>query len=347
MSGNLEQYVNEQQLTYDKSSISISLVHEAILAAHHQGMNIQEILHRAGIQPELMLSSKARVSISQYAQLWIELANSMNDEFFGMDQHAMRRGSYQFISKAVMQCETLENALKDILKFLNFILDDFQSELCLEDKLACIVIHDKKQPKRMFSYATYLMLVHTLICWLSGQRIVLNQIQLKCEKPLDDEDYRVRFCSNIHYLATQNSVEFDREYLDIKIKQDKKSWYAFISQTPHNLLVRFKNPNALSTQIRKYLLQVPPAQWIELNALAQQLNMSEATIQRRLKSEGCSYQQLKNDIRRDTAIELLSKTDKPLHDISDELNFHDPSAFHRAFKKWTGLSPGTYRQLKD
>ncbi len=112
-------------------------------------------------------------------------------------------------------------------------------------------------------------------------------------------------------------------------------------------MVRFKNPHALSTQVRKYLLQVPPAEWIELNVLAQQLNMSEATVRRRLNSEGCNYQQLKNDIRRDTAIEFLTKTDKPLHEISDELNFHDPSAFHRAFKKWTGLSPGTYRQSKE
>ena len=75
--------------------------------------------------------------------------------------------------------------------------------------------------------------------------------------------------------------------------------------------------------------------------------MSEATIQRRLKSEGFSYQQLKNDIRRDMAIELLSNSQVSLQDISNELNFHDPSAFHRAFKKWTGVSPGAYRQNKD
>jgi AraC-like DNA-binding protein len=94
-------------------------------------------------------------------------------------------------------------------------------------------------------------------------------------------------------------------------------------------------------------MNVPPAEWLELNEIAQRLNMSDATIQRRLKSEGVSYQQLKNDIRRDTAIEFLTKTDKTLQDISDELSFHDPSAFHRAFKKWTGVSPGAYRQLKE
>ena len=94
-------------------------------------------------------------------------------------------------------------------------------------------------------------------------------------------------------------------------------------------------------------MQVQPAEWLELDELAKYLNMSEATIQRRLKSEGMSYQQLKNDIRRDTAIEQLTKSKKSLQQISDELNFHDPSAFHRAFKKWTGVSPGAYRQLQE
>jgi AraC-like DNA-binding protein len=61
----------------------------------------------------------------------------------------------------------------------------------------------------------------------------------------------------------------------------------------------------------------------------------------------CKQRRVKNDIRRDMAIELLSNSQVPLQDISTELNFHDPSAFHRAFKKWTGVSPGAYRQNKD
>ncbi|MCW1266976.1 AraC family transcriptional regulator, partial [Acinetobacter baumannii] len=51
-----------------------------------------------------------------------------------------------------------------------------------------------------------------------------------------------------------------------------------------------------------------------------------------------------NEIRCDIAIERLSKSNDSIQDISEDLNFHDPSAFHRAFKKWTGVSPGAYRE---
>lgn len=78
----------------------------------------------------------------------------------------------------------------------------------VEENFAYIVIYDQNQTKRMFSYATYLMLIHTLLCWLSGQRVLLNQIQLKCAAPLDDFDYKVRFVSrlNIRPVKTISSL---------------------------------------------------------------------------------------------------------------------------------------------
>ncbi|WP_017388086.1 AraC family transcriptional regulator [Acinetobacter calcoaceticus] len=332
------------QSSLSKGTISIALVHEALGAAYAKGLNTQIILNKAGIPAELLMSPKARVPVTTYAQLWIELANAMNDEFFGMDSHPMRRGSYKLLTKLVSTAETLEKALYDILKFFNFILDDLQGELIRDQQKAYLVIRDREQPKRMFTYATFLMLVHGLMCWLVDQRIGLNNISLRCPKPQDIQDYFVRFGEDIKFNAEINQVEFDAHYLDIKIKKDKKALYDFLEQTPQNLLVRFKNENALSVLIRRHLLKLHPEQWPELKDVAQQLNISEATVQRRLKHEGLSYQQIKNEIRCDIAVERLSKTNDSIQDISEDLSFQDPSAFHRAFKKWTGVSPGAYRE---
>ncbi|MBU3094109.1 AraC family transcriptional regulator [Acinetobacter baumannii] len=331
------------QSSLSKGTISIALVHEALSAAYAKGLNTQIILNKAGIPAELLMTPKARVPVATYAQLWIELANAMDDEFFGMDSHPMRRGSYKLLTKLVSTAETLEKALYDILKFFNFVLDDIRGELIREQEKAYLVIHDQEQPKRMFTYATFLMLVHGLMCWLVDQRISLNSIAVRCPKPNDIQDYLIRFCEDIDFNAEINQIEFDAHYLDIKIKKDKKALYDFLEQTPQNLLVRFKNENALSVVIRRHLLKLHPAEWPELKDVAQQLNISEATVQRRLKHEGVSYQQIKNEIRCDIAIERLSKSNDSIQDISEDLNFHDPSAFHRAFKKWTGVSPGAYR----
>lgn len=341
----MKTHMNAAEFTHaQKDSISMALVHEALFEAQKQGYVITQVLENAGLHSDLLTASKARVSVKQFAQLWVELANMMNDEFFGMDSHAMRRGSFQFLAKSLLHTTSLKQAIQQILQFLNLVLDDFSARLMVQEHYAYLIIYESTAPKRMFTYATYIMLIHALMCWLSGQRVVLNQIQLRCDPPIDDRDYKVRFCENMQYQMAENYIQFDANYLNISFKHDLKSWYQFIQQTPHILLTRYKNPHSISAQIRRYLLQRPPVLWPELSEISDHFHMSEATIQRRLKSEGFSYQQLKNDIRRDMAIELLSNTELSLQDISTELNFQDPSAFHRAFKKWTSVSPGVYRQ---
>ncbi|SCU75789.1 hypothetical protein CNECB9_2540022 [Cupriavidus necator] len=67
-------------------------------------------------------------------------------------------------------------------------------------------------------------------------------------------------------------------------------------------------------------------------------------MQRRLQAEGLSYQHLKDDLRRDIAIDLLSNASSPVAEVAARVGFRETSAFHRAFKKWTGVSPGTYRR---
>ena len=336
-----------QDINSAKDTISNALIREALSVAASRGLNIVNIANKAGISAELLTSTKARVPVNQSAQLWVELAKSMNDEFLGMDTHPMRRGSYKVLAKLAFGANTLEQAIQDILKFLALILDDIHGELVQEGSKAFLILHDRDQPKRMFTYSTFLMLVHSLMCWLSDQRISFHRMSFRCHQPVEIQDYRVRFCENIEFNAEQNKIEFDAHYLKHKIKKDKQALNEFLKHAPYNLIVRFKNENSLSLQIRRQLILQPPSEWAELKDIAQQMNMSTATIKRRLKQEGVSYQQLKNNIRCDIAIERLSKTNDSIQSISDDLNFHDPSAFHRAFKKWTGLSPGAYRQSKE
>lgn len=74
--------------------------------------------------------------------------------------------------------------------------------------------------------------------------------------------------------------------------------------------------------------------------------MSPQTLRRRLKDEGTSYQKLKDQLRRDMALFYLDQPDISIQGIAEMLGFAEPSTFHRAFKKWTGMTPGDYR-LKD
>ena len=68
---------------------------------------------------------------------------------------------------------------------------------------------------------------------------------------------------------------------------------------------------------------------------------------RRLEAEGTSYQQLKDRLRSDLAIDRLVSSQASIDELALELGFHDASAFHRAFRRWTGLPPGAYRRREQ
>ena len=71
--------------------------------------------------------------------------------------------------------------------------------------------------------------------------------------------------------------------------------------------------------------------------------MSTATLQRRLKTEQGSYQQLKDEFRKKRARELLNQA-VSIELIAEQLGYSDASNFAKAFKSWTGFPPSVYRQ---
>jgi AraC-like DNA-binding protein len=80
--------------------------------------------------------------------------------------------------------------------------------------------------------------------------------------------------------------------------------------------------------------------------VAKALLMSPRTLARRLDEEGTSFQVIKDELRRDVAIQLLSQTNLPPAEVGARTGFEDPTTFYRAFKRWTGGSPGVYRQAR-
>lgn len=77
--------------------------------------------------------------------------------------------------------------------------------------------------------------------------------------------------------------------------------------------------------------------------LAHQLNIAQSTLQRRLKREGTSYQQLKNDYRFNLAKYYLRHTSNNAAEIAYLIGFKETDAFYKNFKRWTGQTPGEFR----
>lgn len=335
--------------TVEKGTISIRFVDEALACIRNQGFDQKSLLVQAGISPELLGTTQARVSSRHFGSLWHGIAQTLDDEFFGMDSHRMKVGSFTLLCHAIIHADTLERGLRRALRFLRIVLDDMTGELRIDENGAHIVVMDGattaplQPPKRAFAYGTYLIMLHGLACWLIGRRIPLTSADFRCAEPAFSEEWRILFSQNLHFNQEHSGFSFPASYLEMGNVQNERTMKEFLRSAPANFLVKYKNSTSLSAKIRRRLREMPPAAWPAFETLAEQLHLSAATLRRRLDDEGESYRTIKDDLRRDLAIALLGDTQQSVAEIACELGFAESSAFHRAFKKWTGARPGEYR----
>lgn len=102
----------------------------------------------------------------------------------------------------------------------------------------------------------------------------------------------------------------------------------------------------VSHQVRQYL-ESRLAEDPDIQAAADALGYSRRTLTRRLREEGASFLQIKDQLRRTVALQLLIRNKLPVESITVQIGFTDLSTFHRSFKKWTGTTPLAYREQQS
>lgn len=190
------------------------------------------------------------------------------------------------------------------------------------------------------------MIWHRLASWLIGQRIRLEEATFSYPAPDHQAEYDLLFPCPRRFSAGCTSLLFAARYLGMPLLQDERTLKQFLQHSPADLLARPDGGDSLTSQIRR-LLGRDCRHWPDLDQVARQLHMSSQTLRRHLREEGGSFQQLKDHLRRDLAIYHLGRDELSIQDIAEQLGFSEPSAFHRAFKKWTGLTPGAYRHQAE
>lgn len=81
-----------------------------------------------------------------------------------------------------------------------------------------------------------------------------------------------------------------------------------------------------------------------VDRVAEQLGMSARTLQRKLRTFGTSHQELLDEMRKDLAMRYLHEPEMAVCEVAYLLGFSESSAFHRAFKRWTGTTPSEFRR---
>jgi AraC-like DNA-binding protein len=329
----------------EPGTVAICFVIAALRSVRDRHLDADALLGQVGLSASLLHSPQARVSAKHYGALWRLVARTLDDEFFGQDSRRMKVGSFAMMCHSLLSCKTLAQAVERSLRFYALILDDIAGSLQRQGGEARLRLHDRAAvAQRRFAHEVLLMLLHGVSCWLVGRRIPIQKAQFAYPEPAHSAEYRTMFSNQLEFQMPCTAILFDAAYLDLPIVQNERTVKDFLRAAPENILVKYKNGSSLGARIRRRLRQSLPGELPEFEALAAEMNMTAATLRRRLHEDGTSYQMIKDQLRRDIAIGHLSHSKRSTMDIGLELGFSERSAFHRAFKKWTGAAPGEFRR---
>ena len=329
----------------EKGTIAVPFVRAVAEAAQANGVAPEVLLTAAGIRPALLRINASRISPEQYSRLWRSYIEHLGDEFFGQDARRMKPGSFALLCRSVVHCVDLERALDRAGRFFDVFLDEHGLQISRSEERARLTLVKRGAGNaRLFGHETLLVIAHGLACWLVGRRIPILAAAFAYPPPVHAAEYRDLFGPQLSFAAPETFLEFSSSFLDLPVVQTETSAKEFLRLAPANILLKYKSTQSLSTRIRRRLRQILPGDLPDLEQVAREMNAAPATLRRKLKAEGQTYQGIKDDLRRDLAITYLSETDLSIRDIALALGFLEPSAFHRAFRKWAQTSPGAYRR---
>ncbi|MGM9491161.1 AraC family transcriptional regulator [Ideonella sp. YS5] len=334
--------------SFTHHTIAIQQVEQILLGARARGADIGALLQRAGISPALLESPLSRVTQAQYAALIFVLRHAMRDELWGLCQRPLPLGSFAMGCRLLIGSRTLGEALQAGLRFYRLLLDDFVPRLQVQGRVARLSLVPRGEPNAALAYAerAFSFFAYGLACWLVARRVPLLAVDYPPSALGHSNDAGTLFQAPVHYDQLCTGWRFDARWLDLPVVQNAQSLGEFLQQAPASLLVKYRDQSSLTERIRRILRRRLAEELPSLEDIGHQLAMTPQTLRRRLHEEGRGFREIKDDLRRDAAIEYLARPELTLPEIAALLGFSEASTFHRAFKHWTGVAPGEYRQTR-
>jgi AraC-like DNA-binding protein len=324
-------------------TVAIQQVQSVLQGARHRQLDVLPLLARAGISPLLLESPLARVSQQQYADLLRVLRRAMRDELWGLTSRPLRPGSFAQCMKRLVGCGTLGEALRCGFTFYDLLLPDFVARLSVQDGTAHIrfILRADGEPRLDYAIKAFMLFTFGSASWLVSRRIPLTGLDYTAGMQ-STETSRV-YQAPVRQNQPHVGMSFDASWLQLPIVQSPQSLREFLAGAPANLIVKYRDTSSLTDRIRRLLRKRLGEELPSLEEVGDALAVTPQTLRRRLREEGRGFQQIKDELRRDSAIEYLVQTRLPLIEIANRVGFSEASTFHRAFKNWTGVAPGEYR----
>jgi len=311
-----------------------------------KGADAEALLRRLGLSEERLLLPEARIP----HEAWIELLEAgqavTRDPHFGL--HAGARlgpGLLHLLGHLAGSGKNADEAYAVAARYLRVLHEGVTIALDRNgDSVACRLV--TAEGLHLPPIATEFFLAK----WVSyGRKIIgdadheLTEVRFAHPARTEIDEYRQLFRSRVVFGAERNELIFPAWNLDLPTANADPVLAAVLAEKIERLLAQLSDRPSLSGRVQEWLIKQFQGGNPRIDTLAEHFHMSERTLRRRLAQEATTFKRILDDVRRELAIGYMQERLLSTGEIAFLLRYSEPSAFQRAFKRWTKLTPSEYR----
>ncbi len=333
---------------------------------------LDELLPSVGIELATLEDEDARIDVDTLVKLWNATSRSLNDPFLGIHaalwvDRAMELGAFGVVDFIASHSGCVEEAMRKYCRYNQIMSYPHpRDEITIVDESMLFRRHLPDTSPELLRQPTEAFLASLVlrIRRLTGVYVTPSETRFRHAQPENTDAYKEVFGDRIVFNADLDVLVFEPSTRTLPLRT-ANSWLCEILEQHARELVQALDENGAQTssQVRRVLLQGPRAnsdtkavvdvlrhssersglEMPEMPEVARILGTSVRTMQRRLGEEGTSFQQVRDEVRKELAARYTRDRSMALGDIAFLLGFSTEASFHQAFKRWFGQTPGAFR----
>jgi AraC-like DNA-binding protein len=300
-----------------------------------------------GVNPLHDDEAAVRVSMRGYFGLWASMVHATHNPALPIElASSITIEDFELLGFLVMTSATGADAVDTLFRYLPLLTEGGEWSLDASEDLHVArwrrVVDGGELEQRVaneFAVAQYVRVLRQV----RRQDIVPLRVTFRHRAPTSTRAHAELFRCPIEWCAPVDSVWLEPRALAFTPTLANPGLHAFLRAQADELLATRTSASTIADQIREAIAVELPSGLPPLSRVARRLAMSERSLRRTLHREQQSFRQIVDGVRKERAIELLRAGQVSIGEVSSRLGFSDPSAFSRAFKRWCGRSPQSFR----
>ncbi len=330
---------------------SIAAFRQYVRAAESAGIDTAGIFSKTGLSPEILDTDDGRINGEEFQQFIHLLYEQTGNQILGLETgDFVQPGSYSVLGYITMSCATLGEAVARIAPFEKLVGDMGTTSLSVAKSTITLtwncnyddpVVRPQVVDNVFASWINYAR-------WLADNPVASpTRVRLKRASPGAEleQAYQQRWNCPVQFKAEEDSITLEKDLLNTRLRQPDPLLRKTLEAHALTQLASLDTDSDLTSQVKRSIQQQLQHGITRQDMVAEDLDMTSRTLQRKLSHEGVSYQKLLDEVRQTMAEDYLRNSDLPIPDIALRLGYSETTSFHRKFKAVAGRTPGEFRSM--